>query len=380
MHAVKIRDLQARLLDIPFRLRFKHHAANRSRTQTLLVRTRTLAGQVGFGEGCPREYVTGETLESCLGFVKRHAFSLTEEICTLDDLKGWLEHHEQDIDSNPAAWCAVELSLLDAISKDLGQNIEELLSAPTISGEFAYTAVLGDTSDAVLSKLVSQYVQMGFDDFKVKITGDADTDNKKLELVHKAAPDARLRLDANNIWRTPEDVLLYLDALTLRPFALEEPLGAREFDVLNRLLARTSVPIILDESFLNKHHLNPINTEYDNVIVNVRVSKMGGLIRARAVARLLSVAGIPLVIGAQVGETSLLTRAGLSIANEFKDHVLAQEGAFGTLLLETDITNEPLMFGPRGRLIWPGVGTNASVNGMEIRYKSNLFGAIQSGT
>ena len=161
MHAVKIRDLQARLLDIPFRLRFKHHAADRSRTQTLLVRTRTLTGQVGFGEGCPREYVTGETLESCLGFVKRHAFSLTEEICTLDDLKGWLEHHEQDIDSNPAAWCAVELSLLDAISKDLGQNIEELLSAPTISGEFAYTAVLGETSDAALSKLVSQYVQMG---------------------------------------------------------------------------------------------------------------------------------------------------------------------------------------------------------------------------
>jgi L-alanine-DL-glutamate epimerase-like enolase superfamily enzyme len=378
MYAMKIRDLEARLLDIPFRLRFKHHSADRSRTQAILVRTRTQTGQIGFGEGCPRQYVTGETLNSCLEFVKRHTDALTKEICTLDKLKDWLECHERDIDSNPAAWCAIELSLLDVISKELGQNIEETLSAPAISGEFSYTAVLGDNSEAAFSKLISQYVQLGFDDFKVKITGNADTDNKKLELIYKAAPDARLRLDANNIWTTVEDVLLYLDALASQPFALEEPLSARKFDVLNRLLARTSVPIILDESFLNKHHLDLINTEYNNVIVNVRVSKMGGLLRARSVAHLLSVAKIPIVIGAQVGETSLLTRAGLSIANEFKDHVLAQEGAFGTLLLETDITDEPLMFGPQGRLIWPSTGTDTSINGMEIRYKSNLFSTIKS--
>jgi len=140
------------------------------------------------------------------------------------------------------------------------------------------------------------------------------------------------------------------------------------------LLAKTPVPIILDESFLNKGHFEPIDTTNNNVFVNVRVSKMGGLIRSRAIARLLSDAHIPIIIGAQVGETSLLTRAALCLANEFDDGVIAQEGAFGTLLLETDITHESLMFGPKGRLVCPGAAIDVATDGFEIRYKSDLFG------
>ena len=41
-----------------------------------------------------------------------------------------------------------------------------------------------------------------------------------------------------------------------------------------------------------------------------------------------------------VGETSLLTRAGLTIANAFRDCICAQEGAFGTHLLERDVVSQ----------------------------------------
>ena len=58
--------------------------------------------------------------------------------------------------------------------------------------------------------------------------------------------------------------------------------------------------------------------------------------------------GIGIIVGAQVGETSILTRASLAVMNEHAAITLiAAEGAFGTLLLEHDLTEPCLMFGSR---------------------------------
>jgi hypothetical protein len=60
--------------------------------------------------------------------------------------------------------------------------------------------------------------------------------------------------------------------------------------------------------------------------------------------------GIGVIVGAQVGETSLLTRAGLTAARAASDALVAQEGAFGTFLLQRDVCDPPLMFGAGGML------------------------------
>ena len=59
---------------------------------------------------------------------------------------------------------------------------------------------------------------------------------------------------------------------------------------------------------------------------------------------------IPIIIGAQVGETSILTRSALTIANAYRATVIAQEGAFATRFLEHDVVDQPLMFGQGGLL------------------------------
>jgi hypothetical protein len=59
---------------------------------------------------------------------------------------------------------------------------------------------------------------------------------------------------------------------------------------------------------------------------------------------------IGIVVGAQVGETSLLTRAGLGIAHAAKENLVAMEGAFGTHLLQRDLATPCLMFGDAGVL------------------------------
>jgi hypothetical protein len=77
---------------------------------------------------------------------------------------------------------------------------------------------------------------------------------------------------------------------------------------------------------------------------------MGGLIRSLDVLERIRDAGLRVIIGAHVGETSLLTRAALTAANAARDILVAQEGAFGTYLLEHDVMDTPIMFGTRGKL------------------------------
>jgi hypothetical protein len=59
---------------------------------------------------------------------------------------------------------------------------------------------------------------------------------------------------------------------------------------------------------------------------------------------------VQVVVGAHVGETSVLTRAGLALATAAGEALLAMEGAFGTHLLERDVCETPLMFGAGGVL------------------------------
>jgi L-alanine-DL-glutamate epimerase-like enolase superfamily enzyme len=88
----------------------------------------------------------------------------------------------------------------------------------------------------------------------------------------------------------------------------------------------------------------------DRWIVNVRVSKMGGLPRSLHVVGAACEAGSGIIVGAQVGETSLLTRAALPVAQAAGASLAAQEGAFGTRLLARDVCDPPLIFGPAGVL------------------------------
>jgi L-alanine-DL-glutamate epimerase-like enolase superfamily enzyme len=100
--------------------------------------------------------------------------------------------------------------------------------------------------------------------------------------------------------------------------------------------------------------------------VNLRVSKMGGVLRALELLQALRERGIPVIVGAHVGESSVLTRAALTVAAAAGEHLLAQEGAFGTHLLQHDVADPPLMFGPGGVLSVVSAGLEGSGWGLHI--------------
>jgi L-alanine-DL-glutamate epimerase-like enolase superfamily enzyme len=241
--------------------------------------------------------------------------------------------------------------LLDRWGQEHGQSIEAFLNLQELTGKFQYSAVLGTENVATFENQAQQFLALDFCDFKVKVTGNLEIDRQKIEfLKHLPIKSLRIRLDANNLWETAAKAMTYLKRLQHPFMAIEEPLQVGDYDGCRRISQALEVPIILDESFLRIEQFHQLQNDPPSWIINIRISKMGGILRSLAIAEQAKAMGIPIIIGAQVGETSILTRAALTVANQYCDILLAQEGAFGTYLLEHDITSTPLMFGKGGRL------------------------------
>jgi L-alanine-DL-glutamate epimerase-like enolase superfamily enzyme len=147
---VKIRRLALTPLHIPFKAAFRHASAERTETSSLWVEAASARGAIGYGESCPRPYVTGETLKTAREFFARHDRALCDEVHDLASLRAWMARQTHDLDANPAAWCALELALLDLLAKENGETVEALLSLPPLQGRFTYTAVVGDAGRARL--------------------------------------------------------------------------------------------------------------------------------------------------------------------------------------------------------------------------------------
>ena len=262
--------------------------------------------------------------------------------------------HRKEVDVHPAAWCAVETSLLDLFAREQNLSVEALLGLGAPQQRYQYTAVLGNSDPVVFEKRVAMYLQYGFSDFKVKIEGSLEKDQSKLEQLVQAygdthKDDPRIRLDANNLWEGEADsAISFIEQLNLPILGIEEPVEPANPEALSQISTALNTAAILDESLCRLNQL----TEYDNLsgkyIANIKVSRVGGVVRALELVHALNARQWPIIIGAHVGETSVLTRAAMCVAQATGNALVAQEGAFGTRLLEYDKVTPSLMFGKGG--------------------------------
>lgn len=368
----QIESLDVYTFPVPFKVVFRHASASRAEAENIIVAARAPDGTIGYGEGCPREYVTGETVDSAAAFVRRHRASISAAVSNIAELREWMHAHSDAINANPAAFCAIEIAVLDLLGKVQNCPLEDVLGIPRLAGAFSYSAVLGDSELPSFERQAAQYREMDFRDFKVKVSGDVHRDRRKLAvLTRAAAPVPRIRLDANNLWAGPGEVIRYLKALDADVFAIEEPLAPGDFAGCSDVAAECGVRIILDESLTRIEQLRALN-DPTPWIINLRVSKMGGILRSLALAQEAVRRGIGLIVGAQVGETSILTRAALTVMNPHRESLLAAEGAFGTLLLEHDLTHPSLQFTHAGNL-HPETALNPAAPGLALKIQETLL-------
>ena len=369
-----IERLDVFTFETPFNTVFRHASASRWRAQNVIVAARGPGGASGWGEGCPRAYVSGETVDSASSFVHDIRDAVARDVGDIESLRNWISEHRALIDGNPAAFCAVETAVVDLIGKVEGACAEDLLDADQPAGEFQYSAVLGDSPWPVYRRQCHRYQAQGFRDFKVKVSGRPRRDRRKMRILGE--PDAgrghgvRVRVDANNLWTSADECASHLAALGRDIFAVEEPLRADDLDGFRRVGDTAGTRIVLDESLLRIEQLDAIADDPQRWIANIRVSKMGGVLRSVELARRAADLGIAVIVGCQVGETSILARAGLTVMQAARPSLVAAEGAFGTHLLLHDLASPTIMFGPGGVLATDSAGWGTGGYGLDIDERS----------
>ena len=155
--------------------------------------------------------------------------------------------------------------------------------------------------------------------------------------------------------RPRRDACQGLDGVSRHAWAVEEPLRPRDWAGLAEVGTRTGLALVLDESATHPRDLAAL-VPGPRYVVNVRVSKLGGLLRTLAMIDAARTRGYAVIVGAQVGETSILARAGIAAARAAASSLIGFEAAFGTRLLARDATTPSLRFGYGGRVDLAGLG------------------------
>src|SRR5262245_41543773 len=78
---MRVVELTAWHVRIPLKKPIRHASHTRTETDNVIVRCKLADGTTGFGEGVPREYVTGETIDSALELLRRSDLAAQLDAC-----------------------------------------------------------------------------------------------------------------------------------------------------------------------------------------------------------------------------------------------------------------------------------------------------------
>ncbi len=350
-------------LNCRFRYPFKHKLATHTGSDNLVVRLTTEQGFYGYGEGIPRDFVTGESLEAGLAFLKEKLgpavlrFPVSSPLALLPSL-----HLLQEMfagETSPAAFCALETALLDAAGRTWNQPLGSFLGSPK-ADRLIYSAVLPLTAGPQFAQFLKLVKDQGMDSVKLKVGEDNDLET--LALARQELGDGvDLRVDANGAWTAAEAVQRIREMKPFRVSAVEQPVAKEDVEGLRQVQEAVDVPIMADESLCTQEDAKRLIRLKACRMFNIRLSKVGGLTAALRLKELADEAGISCQLGCHVGETSILAAAGRHFALT-QGPFAYLEGSFAPYLLHRDPVAESVAFGQGGLgLPLPGPGLGIKV-------------------
>jgi L-alanine-DL-glutamate epimerase-like enolase superfamily enzyme len=310
----------------------------------------------------PREYVTGETIEGVISDICERIWPAVQKS------GGWPPGCAEpaifeDGKCHNAALCAMDLALAWRWLDQRGEashgkhTLEYQGVAPRVSG------VLGSAEPGKTGRRLRLMRLFGLRDFKLKLGFGESIDDANLRVVARqigrsvAGGKCTLRVDVNGAWdkeTTPERIAR-LKALGV--CVVEQPVYCAAAELVE-LARRCELPLMADESLLGVADAEALLAEPERIWWNIRLSKNGGLRAAIELAELAAASGVQFVIGAMVGETSILSAAQRRLLQLVPPPRFV-EGNYGRLLLNDDLCAKPLVFGYGGklkRLPGPGLG------------------------
>ena len=360
---------------VPLRRTVKHASATREPSDNLLIRCELGDGTEGWGEGVPREYVTGETIEGAFQQLDTIAWESqfggeytcwdnVVEVCDQIRLPT-LENDPRSCYGN-ALRCALELSILDAFGHLFAQPVavvtERFAPAEAIRTKLDQVRYSGAiTAEGPRSELVSALKMRlyGFRHCKIKVAVADVDDRLRLQRIRRVIGRRMdVRLDANEAWQADTLVAKLEPLLAFNISCVEQPVAHREVEMLADVRRKLAVPFMLDESLTSVIDGREAIRLGTCDLFNIRISKCGGFLNSLRLAGMAAEAGLGYQLGCHPGETGILSAAGRQWATSVRD-IAYLEGSYDRHLLRELLTHEDITFGYgglAGALDAPGLG------------------------
>ncbi|MEN0049946.1 MAG: enolase C-terminal domain-like protein [Bacteroidota bacterium] len=357
---MRIANIAYYKVNIPFKTSINHNLKKRQCSESLVLEIHTQNGLVGYGEGAPRKYVTGETLENSLEQMPKFLAHLQYlEFEDLEDIQGIIDRLPRAF---PALIAATELALLDILGKQRNYSIGRIFSN---NNEFTpqYSAVLPFLPLQKMNKWLDLIEAVGFQQLKLKV--GHKNDEHFLALVrNRLGSQINIRLDANRAWSFEQAIHKIKTLEKYQIDSIEEPLAEEYVEQLTELSQIVNTPIMLDESVctLEQAGYYAKHISASKLRFNLKISKMGGLMAASKVHAFATEKGIACQLGCNVGETAILSAAGRIFAQHHQ--LTALEGSYAPFFMEDDIGNESISFAIKG------VAKPITGNGLGIKINS----------
>lgn len=257
-----------------------------------VVGIETDQGVSGFGEVCPLGpvYLPSYAKGVRIGIEELGPSLIGENPLQLEKLN---RRMDQVMKGHPYVKSALDMACWDLLGKATGLPVSALLGGAYGEDFVLYRAISQERPEEMAQK-VANYRAEGYRRFQLKVGGDPDTDIERIRQVSsQLQPGDKLVADANTGWLRHE-AMRVVHAIQDLDVYVEQPCLRYE-DCLS-VRKHTDLPFVLDEVIDGIPEILRASHDLAMDVVNVKISKFGGLTRAKQARDLCVSLGIAMTL------------------------------------------------------------------------------------
>jgi len=257
-----------------------------------VVRIETDAAVTGFGEVCPLGpvYLPAYAAGARLGIQEIAPGLIGEDPTQLDVLNRKMDRLMK---GHPYVKSAIDMACWDILGKAAGMPVCNLLGGRYGEDVVLYRAI-SQRSAAEMAANVAGYRKEGYRRFQLKVGGRPEDDIDRIRAVREILePGDKLIADANTGWLMHE-AMRVVNAVRDVDVYIEQPCATYEQCLSIR--RNTTLPFVLDEVIDSIDAILKGAADGAMDVVNIKISKFGGLTKARQARDLCVSLGIAMTI------------------------------------------------------------------------------------
>lgn len=257
-----------------------------------VVRIQSDEGMAGFGEVCPLGpfYLPAFGPGARAGIGQLAPNLLGEDPTQLARINAIMD---AALLGHPYVKSALDMACWDLAGKIMDQPVCHLLGGRFGESVALYRAISQRPAEEMAVN-ATQYREEGYRKFQLKVGGDAAQDILRIRAVREILePGDVLVADANTGWLAPDGIRVANAVADLDVF-IEQPCVS--YDKCRAVRDRTNLPFILDENIDGLEMLLTAHADRAMDAINLKISKVGGLTKARQIRDLCVSLGIPMTI------------------------------------------------------------------------------------